>query len=83
MTAGVEIHVRILNMLWGEVESERIYGPWSEGGSGNTRSELSDLAEGPSPLQFGDRLHLAGPVMKDLSGTADWWWDSTLREAKS
>ena len=48
----------------------------------NTRSELPDLAEGSSPLQFGDWLHLAGPIMKDLSGTADWWWESTLREAK-
>ena len=61
---------------------DRVYGPWTEGGSMNTRSELPDLAEGSSPLQFGDWLHLAGPIMKDLSGTADWWWESTLREAK-
>ena len=47
----------------------------------NTRSELPDLAEGSSPL-LRDWLQLAGHIMKDLSGTADWWWESTLREAK-
>ena len=61
---------------------DRVYGSWTEGGPMNTRLELPDLAEGSSPLQFGDWLHLAGPIMKDLSGTADWWWESTLREAK-
>ena len=60
---------------------DRIYGPWTEGGSMNTRSELPDLPESSSPLQFGDWLHLSTPVMKDLSGVAGWWWESTLREA--
>ena len=60
---------------------DRTYGPWTEGGSMNTRSELPDLPESSSPLQFGDWLHLSTPVMKDLSGVADWWWESTLREA--
>ena len=40
----------------------------------STHVELPDLAEGSSPLQFGDWLHLAGPIMKDISGCADWWW---------
>ena len=60
---------------------DRVYGPWTEGGS-MSKLELPDLPESSSPLQFGDWLHLSTPVMKDLSGVADWWWESTLREAK-
>jgi hypothetical protein len=48
----------------------------------NTKSELPDLPATASPLQFGDWLHLSSPVMKDISGTAGWWWESTLREAQ-
>ena len=62
----------------------RIYGPWTEhsGGSMNTKGELPDLPADSSPLQFGDWLHLITPIMKDISASADWWWESTLREAK-
>ena len=60
----------------------RQYGPWTEGSSMSTRQELPDLSEGASPLQFGDWLHLAGPLMKDVSSCAAWWWESTLREAR-
>ena len=63
------------------VGQDRVYGPWTEGGS-MSKLELPDLPESSSPLQFGDWLHLSTPVMKDLSGVADWWWESTLREAK-
>eukprot|EP00435_Cladocopium_sp_Y103_P025863 s2125_g6.t1 len=45
----------------------RAYGPWNEG-SGS--------------MQFGDWLHLITPIMKDISSSAGWWWESTLREAK-
>ena len=62
--------------------SDRVYGPWSEGGSMNTKTELPDLPATSSPLQFGDWLHLSTPSMKDISGVAGWWWESTLREAK-
>ena len=63
---------------------DRIYGPWSgsEQGSMNTKAELPDLPATSSPLQFGDWLHLCTPSMKDISGVAGWWWESTLREAK-
>ena len=61
----------------------RTYGPWSEGsGSMNTKGELPDLPSDSSPLQFGDWLHLITPIMKDISASAGWWWESTLREAK-
>ena len=62
----------------------RTYGPWTEhsGGSMNTKGELPDLPADSSPLQFGDWLHLITPIMKDISASADWWWESTLREAK-
>ena len=64
---------------------DRVYGPWTgqEGGSMNTKSELPDLPSSSSPLQFGDWLHLSTPSMKDISGVAGWWWESTLREAKA
>ena len=48
----------------------------------NTKTELPDLPATSSPLQFGDWLHLSTPSMKDISGVAGWWWESTLREAK-
>ena len=62
----------------------RTYGPWTEtaGGSMNTKGELPDLPADSSPLQFGDWLHLITPIMKDISASAAWWWESTLREAK-
>ena len=63
------------------VGTDRIYGPWTEGSS-IAKLELPELPENSSPLQFGDWLHLSTPVMKDLSQVADWWWESTLREAK-
>ena len=57
---------------------DRVYGPWtgSEGGPMNTKTELPDLPETSSPLQFGDWLHLSTPSMKDISGVAGWWWES-------
>eukprot|EP00435_Cladocopium_sp_Y103_P053777 s587_g17.t1 len=68
----------------GDGSMDRMYGPWTgpEGGSMNTKMELPDLPANSSPLQFGDWLHLATPSMKDISGVAGWWWESTLREAK-
>ena len=36
-------------------------------GGGNTKAELPDLPALESPLQFGDWIHLCGPVMRDLS----------------
>eukprot|EP00435_Cladocopium_sp_Y103_P018775 s4968_g4.t1 len=35
-----------------------------------------------SPLQFGDWIHLCGPVMRDLSSVASRWWDLTVRQAQ-
>ena len=48
----------------------------------NTKGELPDLPSDSSPLQFGDWLHLITPIMKDISASAGWWWESTMREAK-
>jgi hypothetical protein len=48
----------------------------------NTKGELPDLPSESSPLQFGDWLQLISPIMKDISSSASWWWESTLREAK-
>ena len=48
----------------------------------NTKGELPDLPKDSSPLQFGDWLHLIQPSMKDISGVAGWWWETTLREAR-
>ena len=59
--------------------------PWpaeSQAGPMNTKSELPELPANSTPLQFGDWLHLIAPVMKDISGVAGWWWETTLREAK-
>ena len=64
-------------------DASRIYGPWHDSAGGmNTKSELPSLPASASPLQFGDWLHSSSPVMKDISGTASWWWDCTLREAQ-
>jgi hypothetical protein len=46
---------------------------------------LADLPELPgtaSPLQFGDWIHLCGPVMRGLSSIASRWWDLTVRQAQ-
>lgn len=48
----------------------------------NTKGELPELPSESSPLQFGDWLQLILPIMKDISSSASWWWESTLREAK-
>ena len=48
----------------------------------NTKGELPELPSDSSPLQFGDWLHLIAPVMKDISGLAGWWWETTSREAR-
>ena len=48
----------------------------------NTKGELPDLPSESSPLQFGDWLQLISPIMKDISSSASWWWESTLREAE-
>eukprot|EP00435_Cladocopium_sp_Y103_P041411 s2731_g11.t1 len=45
---------------------------WENGGGGNMAS----------PLQFGDWIHLCGPVMRDLSSVASRWWDLTVRQAQ-
>ena len=58
--------------------------PWPEnaGTTMNTKGELPELPSDSSPLQFGDWLHLIAPVMKDISGVAGWWWETTSREAR-
>ena len=55
---------------------------WETGGGGNTKAELPDLPALASPLQFGDWIHLCGPVMRDLSPVASRWWDLTTRQAQ-
>jgi len=55
---------------------------WETGGGGNTRAELPELPGLASPLQFGDWIHLCGPVMRDLSSVASRWWDLTVRQAQ-
>ena len=63
-------------------ESSERWPAESQAGPMNAKSELPDLAANFTPLQFGDWLHLIAPVMKDISGVAGWWWETTLREAK-
>jgi hypothetical protein len=43
---------------------------------------LPGLPSTASPLQFGDWIHLHGPVMRDLSSLASCWWDLTVRQAQ-
>ena len=56
-----------------------ILGKW---GAGNSKAELPELPSMASPLQFGDWIHLCGPVMRDLSSVASRWWDLTTRQAQ-
>eukprot|EP00435_Cladocopium_sp_Y103_P014795 s1755_g3.t1 len=69
----------------GDVKMGRHLEPWPEANAGqmNTKGELPELPANSTPLQFGDWLHLIAPVMKDVSGVAGWWWETTLREAKA
>eukprot|EP00435_Cladocopium_sp_Y103_P009659 s185_g2.t1 len=55
---------------------------WENGGAGNSKAELPELPSLASPLQFGDWIHLCGPVMRDLSSVAARWWDLTERQAQ-
>ena len=56
---------------------------WETGGGiGSTKADLPDLPGLASPLQFGDWIHLCGPVMRDLSSVASRWWDLTVRQAQ-
>ena len=43
--------------------------------------ELPKLAEGSSPLEFGDWLAVVGPLMSDLSGSSGYWWSLILDAA--
>eukprot|EP00435_Cladocopium_sp_Y103_P030555 s975_g7.t1 len=58
-----------------------IMGIW--GGSSGTKADLPELPALASPLQFGDWIHLCGPVMRDLSSVASRWWDLTVRQAQT
>ena len=57
----------------------------SVGGEALTESlrmlELPKLAEGSSPLEFGDWLAVVGPLMSDLSGSSGYWWSLILDAA--
>ena len=56
---------------------------WESGGIGSsTKADLPELPSTASPLQFGDWIHLCGPVMRDLSMVASRWWDLTVRQAQ-
>ena len=67
----------------GEQQGRPIAPEPDNAGTINTKGELPDLPSDSSPLQFGDWLHLIAPVMKDISGVAGWWWETTAREASS
>eukprot|EP00438_Fugacium_kawagutii_P033247 Skav228431 [mRNA] locus=scaffold1325:416500:425994:- [translate_table: standard] len=55
---------------------------WGESNTGGgSRAELPSLPASSTPLQFGDWLHLCGPVMRDISGNANQWWEATTRQA--
>eukprot|EP00435_Cladocopium_sp_Y103_P020967 s3762_g5.t1 len=63
---------------------EQIPSSWeSGGGSSGTKADLPELPALASPLQFGDWIHLCGPVMRDLSSVASRWWDLTVRQAQT
>ena len=54
----------------------------SGGGVSGSKADLPELPSSASPLQFGDWIHLCGPVMRDLSSMASRWWDLTVRQAR-
>lgn len=54
----------------------------SGGGIGGCKADLPELPSTASPLQFGDWIHLCGPVMRELSSVASRWWDLTVRQAQ-
>ena len=54
----------------------------SGGGISGSKADLPELPSSASPLQFGDWIHLCGPVMRDLSSMASRWWDLTVRQAQ-
>ena len=63
---------------------ESIPTSWESGGIGSsTKADLPELPCNASPLQFGDWIHLCGPVMRDLSSVASRWWDLTVRQAQT
>ena len=63
---------------------ESIPTSWESGGIGSsTKADLPELPCNASPLQFGDWIHLCGPVMRDLSYVASRWWDLTVRQAQT
>ena len=56
---------------------------WETGGCiSRSKADLPGLPSTASPLQFGDWIHLHGPVMRDLSSLASCWWDLTVRQAQ-
>ena len=62
-----------------------VHGTWLDNGGGGmsgAKAELPDLPSSASPLDFGDWLHLCGPIMKDLSNQAARWWFLTTAQAK-
>ena len=62
-----------------------VHGSWNDGGgggSGGSKAELPDLPSAATPLEFGDWLHLCGPIMKDLSNLAGRWWFLTMTQAQ-
>ena len=63
---------------------ETIPASWESGGGiSGAKADLPDLPSTSSPLQFGDWIHLCGPVMRDLSSVASRWWDLTTRQAQN
>eukprot|EP00435_Cladocopium_sp_Y103_P018020 s4138_g4.t1 len=62
---------------------DQIPSSWESGGISGTKADLPELPAMASPLQFGDWVHLCGPVMRDLSNVTSRWWDLTTRQAKT
>ena len=66
----------------GGMGMETIPTSWESGGGiSSSKADLPELPANASPLQFGDWIHLCGPVMRDLSSVASRWWDLTVRQA--
>ena len=62
---------------------DQIPSSWENGGGiSGSKADLPELPGTASPLQFGDWVHLCGPVMRDLSSMASRWWDLAVRQAQ-
>ena len=85
MVIGLPLHRIHIMEIHDALVSNQAWWRWvpasweSGGGIGGCKADLPELPSTASPLQFGDWIHLCGPVMRDLSSVASRWWDLKRR----